>query len=173
MKQILKSLYNTKNRVVIDNLGVVFNLNNPTYKSIRNKFVVKYRYFVQKIIFNLSKENYSTSRELYYQNRKLFNSPNIVERMVKDLCCTLNVRRVDLNIISKPKGLVYGDLIFSHMKNSIDCKRQSTGILIPSEGCPFEIISSDAKLILIVEKYAIFNKLICNKICEKFKLIMV
>lgn len=76
--------------------------------------------------------------------------------------------------MAAPKGLIYGNLMLHSCTEAIiDCKTIRTGTFVPNEADDIEVHSSDAKFILVVEKHATFNKLICNNICETFKVILV
>ncbi|KAL1283066.1 Meiotic recombination protein [Trichinella pseudospiralis] len=85
----------------------------------------------------LRNSQHSTKRNLFYKHRHLFRSAGDLDRAIKAICKILVTPRYKFNILSSPKGLVLGDLVFQ-LGNA-------------------EIV--DSTFILIVEKDSIFEKL--------------
>ncbi|KJH49878.1 type IIB DNA topoisomerase [Dictyocaulus viviparus] len=100
----------------------------------------------------------STKRDLYYEQKKLYKKQSNLDRTISSICELLDEPRVSLNIISSSKGLLFGDLVFmTKEEKMIDCRSQP--VLI-SESLKGLRIISDVQFILVVEKDAIFQKLI-------------
>ncbi|KRZ90588.1 Carboxypeptidase B [Trichinella sp. T8] len=82
---------------------------------------------------------------------------------IKDLChaiCNCKISSEN-NALSSPKGLVLGDLVFQLGNTEIvDCNSIST---IPTRSDEFQVLTTSATFILIVEKDSIFEKLAMEK----------
>ena len=52
----------------------------------------------------------SVHRELYYENKDLFDSDSDLDRNLRDVCKLLNTPQWTLNILSTSKGLIAGPL---------------------------------------------------------------
>ncbi|KRY11619.1 Carboxypeptidase B [Trichinella patagoniensis] len=109
----------------------------------------------------LRNSQYCTKRNLYYKHRYLFRSEGDLDRAIKAICKILVTPRYKLNILSSPKGLVFGDLVFQLGNTEIvDCNSIST---IPTRSDEFQVLTTSATFILIVEKDSIFEKLAMEK----------
>ncbi|KRZ90586.1 Meiotic recombination protein SPO11 [Trichinella sp. T8] len=109
----------------------------------------------------LRNSQYCTKRNLYYKHRYLFRSEGDLDRAIKAICKILVTPRYKLNILSSPKGLVLGDLVFQLGNTEIvDCNSIST---IPTRSDEFQVLTTSATFILIVEKDSIFEKLAMEK----------
>ncbi|KRZ73158.1 Meiotic recombination protein SPO11 [Trichinella papuae] len=105
----------------------------------------------------LRNSQYCTKRNLFYKHRHLFRSEGDLDRAIKAICKILVTPRYKFNILSSPKGLVLGDLVFQ-LGNAeiVDCNSVST---IPTRSDEFQVLTTSATFILIVEKDSIFEKL--------------
>ncbi|CAH0603282.1 unnamed protein product [Chrysodeixis includens] len=108
----------------------------------------------------LSKNLTVTRRELFYQNVvRLRNQANL-DVAVRDVCCLLETPPWSLGIVATAKGLVAGPLTMHHRDGSVlDCM-SAGGVLIPQDIVGIKEFKSTAKYILVVEKDAIFQKLL-------------
>lgn len=134
-------------------------------------------YLIDIIIENIEKRAVSTVRDIYYKNMRLFQSDTRLATFIQDICVTISdehsrICRSDLNIVSVPKGVVHGNLVFSIDDRTVDCSA-NCGNLIPDKADQIEVISSSAKFILVVEKYATFYQLLNEKILNRCDVIMV
>ncbi|KAJ2895873.1 uncharacterized protein MKZ38_006063 [Zalerion maritima] len=100
-----------------------------------------------------------TKRNIFYQDKDLFRSQVIVDKLVDDLACTLGVERHFLNIVAAGKGLVTGPITLFAVDDTVKDCADPNGILIP----PMENISQidfrHAKWVLVIEKEATFTTL--------------
>ncbi|GJJ77255.1 hypothetical protein EMPS_09614 [Entomortierella parvispora] len=55
----------------------------------------------------------STKRDVFYQDVQLFRSQHVVDRIVEDLACTLQVSRSCLNVVAGGRSAVYGSIRIS------------------------------------------------------------
>ncbi|XP_037297926.1 meiotic recombination protein W68 isoform X2 [Manduca sexta] len=103
---------------------------------------------------------YDLDREMFYQNISRFRSQANLDIAVRDVCCLLETPPWSLGIVATAKGLIAGPLtLHYHDGNIIDCM-VSGGTLIPQDVNGVKKFQSTAKYILVVEKDAIFQKLL-------------
>ncbi|KAK6750008.1 hypothetical protein RB195_002169 [Necator americanus] len=108
----------------------------------------------------------STKRDLYYDNKKLYKNQGNFDRSISTICDLLDEPRVVLNIISSSKGIISGALAFlTKDKQLIDCRNQQ--VLI-SEYLMDHRVVSEAQFIIVVEKHAMFEKMIDEGFFECF-----
>ncbi|XP_050512363.1 MATH and LRR domain-containing protein PFE0570w isoform X2 [Diabrotica virgifera virgifera] len=99
-----------------------------------------------------------TKRELYYQMKHVVKNQDYIDRAINAISCILDVGPWAFNVVSQ-KGLVLGDLkIFMAHGSVVDCSISAT--LIPQDIEDIAELHSTARFILVVEKEAIFQKLI-------------
>ncbi|WKY04795.1 hypothetical protein Q1695_005647 [Nippostrongylus brasiliensis] len=100
----------------------------------------------------------STKRDLYYEYKKLYGSQSVLDRAIKAICDLLDESRSALRINSSGKGLLTGALTFiTSEQRLIDCREQQ--VLISESLMSYRVVS-DAQFILVVEKDAIFQKML-------------
>ena len=119
-----------------------------------------------------------TQREMYYcasaKEPLLFSKVVHVLNAIKDIAGLLRIDRGALNITSASKGLVVGLVSLRNdvTQTFVDCsKLDGSGFTIPGDLKTIESLSIDASLcafILVVEKDAVFNKLVQERIWERY-----
>ncbi|XP_049875166.1 meiotic recombination protein SPO11 [Pectinophora gossypiella] len=132
-----------------------------TYNSKEDKTRFNTIVFVLTKVHELLTKNLAvTRRELFYQNvSRLRNQANL-DVAVRDVCCLLETPPWSLGIVATAKGLIAGPLTMHNRDGSIvDCMA-SGGTLIPQDINGIKEFRSTAKYILVVEKDAIFQKLL-------------
>nr|CAI5856108.1 unnamed protein product [Callosobruchus analis] len=107
------------------------------------------------------------------QLKDMINGQGVVDRAINLVSCLLNVGMWALNIIAQ-KGLIFGNLkIMLSSGETINCN--VPGTLIPQDINDIVELHSDAYFILVVEKEAIFQKLleedVPNKLTRPFIMI--
>ncbi|XP_050675485.1 meiotic recombination protein SPO11 [Leptidea sinapis] len=144
----LKSLSTAKNTVVRYSRGE---------DSSRFNTIV----FVLTRVHDLLMKNLTvTRREMYYQNVTRFRKQVDLDIGVRDVCCLLETPPWELGVVATAKGLVAGPLqILTRDGTVIDCMT-SGGTLIPQDINGIREFKSSAKYILVVEKDAVFQKLL-------------
>ncbi|CAH1965765.1 unnamed protein product [Acanthoscelides obtectus] len=130
-------------------------------------------FIMKKIQVLLETNSKLTKRELYYQLKDMISGQGVVDRAINLVSCLLDVGMWALNIIAQ-KGLIFGNLkIMLSSGETINCN--VPGTLIPQDINDIVEIHSDAYFILVVEKEAIFQKLleedIPNKLTRPFIMI--
>ncbi|KPI93931.1 Meiotic recombination protein SPO11 [Papilio xuthus] len=117
--------------------------------------------FVLTKVHELLSKNLSvTRRELFYQNvTRLRNQANL-DVAVRDVCCLLQTPPWNLGIMATAKGLIAGHIQLQLRDGSfVDCFGTG-GTLVPQDVDGIKEFKSTAKYILVVEKDAIFQKLL-------------
>ncbi|KAJ1352866.1 Spo-11p [Parelaphostrongylus tenuis] len=121
---------------------------------------------LSQIYHLIRNDQQSTKRDLYYEHKKLYETQSSLDRAVTSICDLLDEPRMALNIVSSSKGLLFGALAFmTDEEKLIDCRSQP--ILISESLENFRFIS-DAQFIIVVEKDAIFQKLIDEGYLDHF-----
>ncbi|XP_048486898.1 meiotic recombination protein SPO11 [Plutella xylostella] len=108
----------------------------------------------------LSKNLTVTRRELFYQNVTRLRSQSYLDVAVRDACCLLETPPWSLGITATAKGLVAGPLTMETAGGKrVDCMGAG-GVLVPQDISGIKSFATTAKYILVVEKDAIFQKLL-------------
>ncbi|XP_041972323.1 meiotic recombination protein SPO11 [Aricia agestis] len=117
--------------------------------------------FVLTKVHELLQKNLSvTKRELFYQNLARFRNQGNVDVGVRDVCCLLELPPWSLGIVATAKGLIAGPLKIYHQNGSVTDCMTAGGTLVPQDVNGIVEFRSTAKYILVVEKDAIFQKLL-------------
>ncbi|GBP23127.1 hypothetical protein EVAR_13148_1 [Eumeta japonica] len=108
----------------------------------------------------LTKRLTVTRRELFYQNVARFRKQSTLDTAVRDVCCLLESPPWHLGVVATAKGLVAGPLVMVARNGAVvDCMN-SGGVLIPQDVSGIQSLRSTARYVLVVEKDAIFQKLL-------------
>uniref|UniRef100_T1J6U8 DNA topoisomerase (ATP-hydrolyzing) n=1 Tax=Strigamia maritima TaxID=126957 RepID=T1J6U8_STRMM len=150
---------------------IIFDINKP--KSAM-KFV-QFIFILSQIYQLIRTDRICTKRDLFYRNVNLFKKQTVVDEIVDDVACWFRVSRNWLHVVATAKGLVSGDLKFydGGKGNFVNCADISQGFLIPSDTEHFSSLQSNARFVLIVEKDAIFNKLLGTDLAARLKCILI
>ncbi|XP_072044802.1 meiotic recombination protein SPO11-like [Amphiura filiformis] len=132
-----------------------------------NKFAMTLR--VLAMCYKLVQSNtYSTKRDMYYNDTQLFGSQAVLDDIVDNIACMLQVPRWRLHVLATSKGCIAGDLQFTEVDgNHVDCSTTASGVLVPAHVNGITNIQSKAKFVLVVEKDATFQKLLDDGLCHK------
>ncbi|KAM3962791.1 meiotic W68 [Aphomia sociella] len=152
----------------------IYDLDRVTLKSFKEakKSTITYSSTEEKTRFNiivfvltkvhelLLKNLVVTRRELFYQNVMRFRNQVNLDIAVRDVCCLLETPPWSLGIVATAKGLIAGPLTICSRDGTVfDCTMLG-GTLIPQDIEGIKEFKSSAKYILVVEKDAIFQKLL-------------
>lgn len=170
--------------ILIDNLidkllnkqELIIEVNKKKIKFLSSKSCLRFSLYLKclSLIHHLIVNNiYSTKRDLYYQYKDLFKTQIVLNDIIDDLVYLLNVQnRSYLNIISTSKGLIAGHLQFYDSKNNYyDCTKTNNGILIAQDS--FNLVNTQAKFMIIIEKDASFQRLLDDGFIHKYKAILI
>jgi DNA topoisomerase-6 subunit A len=139
---------------------------------------------VKKII---AENKIVTLRDLFYMlkvkigedlDEKIFDEQNQSNSIIVDLELMSGYTREELKIISNPRASAVGNLvaeeIFNGQKLKIDfSKHGSSGAQVAPDPTVYKFISCDAKFILFIEKFAVFNALNQAGFPEKYKALIL
>lgn len=103
----------------------------------------------------------TTKRDIFYDNFTEFSSQAEVDRMVAEVVTMLQVPRLQLGVMATSKGLVVGHLTYINSEGvTVDLRLAVGGDTIPQDVPEVELLGSDAHFLLVVEKDAIFQRLL-------------
>ena len=125
---------------------------------------------------NLRNGVFTTKRGLFYQHRaKLPDDDQLdTDRSLASLANVLRVRRKSLGFVEARRGSVYGRLVMRDGGEVVDlAKVGPAGHAPPRFTDDLEIVSSDAELIVIVEKEAVASRLAHARWWDTARCIMV
>ncbi|CAH8380615.1 unnamed protein product [Eruca vesicaria subsp. sativa] len=165
------------NQGVLTDVSYVFLSSSFTKSSLTNAKTAKAFVRVWKVMemcFQiLLQEKRVTQRELFYKllcdSPDLFSSQIEVNRSVQDVVALLRCSRYSLGIMASTRGLVAGRLSLQQEpgKEPVDCSAcGSSGFAISGDLNLLDntIMTSDARYIILVEKHAIFHRLVEDRV---------
>ncbi|KYN97981.1 putative type IIB DNA topoisomerase [Plasmodium gaboni] len=121
-------------------------------------------YIIQIVLINIKNNIYTTLRQIFYINPKLFITQRNSNKIIGKLTKIIKKSREQINIYNAPKGIIRGNILLKEKKTSnwIDCMNvfELRGHLISPFGVENINISSGVQYILIIEKETIFYKLL-------------
>uniref|UniRef100_UPI00358FF562 meiotic recombination protein SPO11 n=1 Tax=Myxine glutinosa TaxID=7769 RepID=UPI00358FF562 len=122
----------------------------------------------QMIYHLVQTDSFSTKRDIYYNDPKLFGKQAVVDHVIDNISCMLQVPRSCLHVTCTSKGCVAGDLRYIENNGAhVDCNSSANGVLISTQVEGIQYMSSKAQFVLVVEKDATFQKLLDDGFCVK------
>uniref|UniRef100_M4EFW1 Meiotic recombination protein SPO11-2 n=1 Tax=Brassica campestris TaxID=3711 RepID=M4EFW1_BRACM len=164
------------NQGILTDVSYIFLSTSFTKSSLTNAKTAKAFVRVWKVMemcFQiLLQEKRVTQRELFYKllcdSPDLFSSQIEVNRSVQDVVALLRCSRFSLGIMASTRGLVAGRLSLQEPgKEPVDCSAcGSSGFPISGDLNLLDntIMTSDARYIILVEKHAIFHRLVEDRV---------
>ncbi|CAF2039213.1 BnaA09g11340D [Brassica napus] len=164
------------NQGILTDVSYIFLSTSFTKSSLTNAKTAKAFVRVWKVMemcFQiLLQEKRVTQRELFYKllcdSPDLFSSQVEVNRSVQDVVALLRCSRFSLGIMASTRGLVAGRLYLQEPgKEPVDCSAcGSSGFPISGDLNLLDntIMTSDARYIILVEKHAIFHRLVEDRV---------
>ncbi|KAL3118147.1 hypothetical protein niasHT_001921 [Heterodera trifolii] len=122
----------------------------------------------------------ATKRDLFYEHKKLYGKQANFDRALSALCKQLNACRNELNVVGRlfayfdhfigcSRGFAIGNLrLFDGMDDDVVVDFRSSPVALVESLCHFNLVHSDAQFLLVVEKDAIFQRLIDEQFTHKF-----
>jgi len=133
----------------------------PKLSSVTGDSLGKMRLILELIRDLIINNQRTTKRDIFYQMFVHFVSQTEVDRLVAISVATLQVPRLVLGVMATSKGLVVGDLKYTNVEGvTVDCNLAVGGDSIPQDVSSIYNISTDARFILVVEKDAVFQRLL-------------
>ncbi|WZZ13107.1 hypothetical protein YC2023_106196 [Brassica napus] len=164
------------NQGILTDVSYIFLSTSFTKSSLTNAKTAKAFVRVWKVMemcFQiLLQEKRVTQRELFYKllcdSPDLFSSQIEVNRSVQDVVALLRCSRFSLGIMASTRGLVAGRLYLQEPgKEPVDCSAcGSSGFPISGDLNLLDntVMTSDARYIILVEKHAIFHRLVEDRV---------
>lgn len=103
----------------------------------------------------------TTKRDIFYQHFVDFKNQRELDALVGVIVAIVQVPRLLLGVMATSKGLVVGD--FRYVNNEdvlVDCSLAVGGDSIPQDIMEMRDIDTTAKFVLVVEKDAVFQRLL-------------
>ncbi|XP_040506983.1 meiotic recombination protein SPO11 isoform X1 [Gallus gallus] len=124
---------------------------------------------ILSMIYKMVQSNsYATKRDIYYSDKLLFGSQRVVDNLINEISCMLQIPRRSLHILSTTRGFVAGNLSYTEEDGTkVNCTCGATAVTVPSNVQGIKNLYSHAKFILIVEKDATFQRLLDDEFCIK------
>ncbi|PSN84462.1 hypothetical protein B9Q01_00990 [Candidatus Marsarchaeota G1 archaeon OSP_D] len=173
--------------IVFDHLSQQYVLGNKKIKrgiySIRSAKSLAQLLWVAYVAKELiKKDQVTTLRDLFYTslNEKGLEISEQAETdaQVEDLEAVLGVPRESFNIIPHDRGTAFGKLVLEYNVkgfegNRVDLMSHPDGVSVGPGLAHANFVSSDARMVLVLEKHAIFIQMIREKIHEKLGAILI
>ncbi|PQQ16648.1 meiotic recombination protein SPO11-2 [Prunus yedoensis var. nudiflora] len=129
----------------------------------------------------LGQEKKVTQRELFYKllcdSPDYFSSQSQVNRTVQDVVALLRCSRYSLGIMASSRGLVAGRLLLQEPNQGVvDCAAcgfSGHGISGDLSSIDSLIMKTDARYIIVVEKHAIFQRLVDDRVFNQIPSILI
>ncbi|XP_076804453.1 meiotic recombination protein SPO11-like isoform X2 [Clavelina lepadiformis] len=123
----------------------------------------------------LQSDQVATKRDLYYEEPHLFRNQTMLDHIIDDIACMLEVPRRFLNVVATSKGCVVGDLSYTGPDGEVvDCLSASSGVMIPAWIDKLDNFRTvHAKFVLVVEKDATFQRLIDDGLITSMPCVMI
>ncbi len=123
----------------------------------------------------------STLRDVYYSSQAYdveFEEQEESDELIMDLEAYLGYPREDFNIIPAERAAIFGDLTIEYTVPGYEGKRVNLlthpdGLMIGHSLKTCEFIETNAERVFVIEKDAIFNRFIEEKVYEKYKAILI
>ena len=124
----------------------------------------------------------STLREVYYSARGQrdieFKNQEESNNIITDLETVLNSPREDFHLFSEERSAIFGDLTIEYTVPGYEGRRLNLtshpdGVMIGPAVTSSELIETSADKVLVIEKGAMFTRLVEEKAYEKFNAILI
>jgi len=103
----------------------------------------------------------TTKRDIFYQHFCDFSSQKELDSLVAVIVAMVQVPRLLLGVVATSKGLVVGDLRYTNSEDvMVDCSLAVGGDSVPQDVVEMKNIETSAKFVLVVEKDAVFQRLL-------------
>ncbi|GAB2296774.1 hypothetical protein Dimus_030880 [Dionaea muscipula] len=129
----------------------------------------------------LVREKKVTQRELYYKllcsSPEYFSSQTQVNRTIQDVVALLRCSRYSLGIMASSRGLIAGRILLQEPnREAIDCSVCGfSGYAITGDLNLLEnlVLKTDARYIIVIEKHAIFQRLVEDRFFNHIPSILI
>lgn len=124
----------------------------------------------------------STLREVYYSARGQrdieFKDQDESDNIITDLETALKAPREDFHFFSEERSAIFGDLTIEYTVPGYEGRRLNMashpdGVMIGPAVTSSELIETSAEIVLVIEKGAMFTRLVEEKAYEKFNALLI
>ena len=124
----------------------------------------------------------STLREVYYSARGQrdieFKNQTESDNIITDLETALNRPREDFNVYPEERSAIFGDLTIEYTVPGYEGKRMNLtehpdGVMIGPALTSAEFVETSADKVLVIEKGAMFTRLVEEKAHERFNALLI
>lgn len=135
-------------------------------------------YFAKELLKN---KRTSTLRDVYYSSQAYgidFEEQAESDELIMDLEAYIGRPREDMNIFPAERAAIFGDLTIEYTVPGYEGKRVNLlshpdGLMIGHSLKTSEFVDCNAKRVFVIEKDAIFNRFIEERVYEKYKAILI
>ena len=154
-------------------LGVFVQYDSPVkkvYSLVKNphRFAIFFK-ILEIVYHSLKRKEIITKRSIFYQDPSLFGNQDVVDTVIEDIACCLEVPRTSLGVIACQKGLVAGPLQWISNGIVTDCSKKVEQI--PSIIDSIQGQKTRAVAVLVIEKETVFQRLVQSSIVHEVILI--
>ncbi|XP_045511607.1 meiotic recombination protein W68 isoform X3 [Colias croceus] len=153
LDNVIKDTYNNRKNILRKIETFLGDINKRAEEGDTPKLIIRNQRLWSNCVYDLD-------RELYYQNVARFRNQGDLDIGVRDVCCLLECPPWDLGIVATAKGLIAGPLKIVNNDGSVTDCSTSGGTLVPQDIQNIKEFKTSAKYILVVEKDAVFQKLL-------------
>jgi len=123
--------------------------------------------YLMSLVYRMIQQNQnSTIRDLFYESMNFFGNQNRLVQALRELSSFLKVPREALCVEASAKGLVAGSIAFRNPNGEVVQALDSRhGMIVPSKLHELTI-TTNARCVLFVEKDAIFQRLLDERIFD-------
>lgn len=182
IRSITNSVYDQKLRqFVIGDKVSLRSAKNPSQLESLVKLVWLGDYVKNELVKNSIT---GTIRDVYYASKNqpetAFDKQPDSDRNIEDLEACVGVSRDDMNMQAKAKSKVFGNMILKYTKKDpeffgkqIDVSAIPKGTDIDQDVNTAEIVKCKADKVIVVEKNAVFNRFVEDKVYKKYNAILI
>ena len=135
-------------------------------------------YFAKEL---LQRGRTSTLRDVYYSSQAYgidFEEQQESDELIMDLEAYIGRPREDMNIFPAERAAIFGDLTIEYTVPGYEGRRVNLlshpdGLMIGHSLKTSEFVECNAERVFVIEKDAIFNRFIEEKVYEKYKAILI
>eukprot|EP00092_Neocalanus_flemingeri_P018537 GFUD01020073.1.p1 GENE.GFUD01020073.1~~GFUD01020073.1.p1 ORF type:complete len:386 (-),score=150.16 GFUD01020073.1:180-1337(-) len=103
----------------------------------------------------------TTKRDIFYQHFCDFSNQRELDSLVGVIVAMMQIPRLLLGVVATSKGLVVGDLLYTNSEDVVvDCSLAVGGDSVPQDVMEMRDVVTTAKFVLVVEKDAVFQRLL-------------
>ena len=136
-------------------------MESPRLSQITKSKLDKLVMVLEVMLVLIKSGSRTTKRDIFYQHFCDFTSQRELDSLVGVIVAMVQVPRLLLGVVATSKGLVVGDLLYTNSEDVIvNCSLAVGGDSVPQDVVEMRDIVTSAKFVLVVEKDAVFQRLL-------------